>query len=360
MMKKRLLSMMLVGTLAASMLAGCATESKEDKDNKESTEVSESGEKDKEDKESTEDIEDTEETADAKDTEDVKDAEDAADTEEKDSEEDVKYMVENEVIPAYEAYVKEIAMNTLEQPYSFIYLNDDAIPELVVQGDCEATGNMICTYIDNEVVALHTSRLHFAYIPKQNLLDNSGGNMGVYYDRIYSISDKDFELVDDGEWNEVYEDDEIVFEYSWNGQTVSSEEYNNCLAQVFDSEKATDSYDMTYYSTIREAYENMSVIRYSVDCGEVYQFEIMDDRLVVRTDGEEPISIGYPISSDCIWYNTYIGNEDEVSESVSYEEIKEHVDELRQDSEEGNYTCWNGLGVQIKNNEVTKVYIILQ
>lgn len=345
MMKKRLLSMMLVGALAAGMLTGCAGESKEDKDNKESTEVSESGETDKED---TENKEDTEDTADAKDTEDA------------DSEEDVKYMVENEVIPAYEAYVKEVGMRTLEKPYSFIYLNDDAIPELVVQGDCEATGNMICTYINNEVVALHTSRLHFAYIPKQNLLNNSGGNMGVYYDRIYSISDKDFALVDDGEWNEVYEDDEVLFEYSWNGQTVSSEEYNNCLAQVFDGEKATDSYDMTYYSTIWQAYENMSLTRYSVDCGEVYRFEMVDDRLVVRTDGYDSLSIGYPISSDCIWYCCYVGNEDEVSESLSYEEIKEHVDGIRQDAKEGNYTCWNGLGIQIRNNEVTKVYIILQ
>lgn len=330
-MKKQLLTITLAGTLAAGMLAGCAGDSNDAEDKNDSAEISSAEQTDKED------------------------------TEGAVSEEDVKYMVENEVIPAYEAYVKEIAMSTSQQPYSFIYLNEDAIPELVVQGDCEASGNMICTYINNEVVALQTSRLHFTYIPKQNLLNNSGGNMGVYYDRIYSIADKDFALVNDGKWTEEYDDDyKVLFEYSWNGQAVSSDEYNNYLAQVYDSEKATDSYDMTYYPSIQEAYENISIIKYSVDCSEVYQFEMIDDRLIVRTDGEDSFSIGYPISSDCIWYRCYVGNEDEVSESLSFEEIKEHLEGIRQDAKVGEYTCWNGLGLRIQNNEVTRVYIIAQ
>lgn len=328
-MKKQLLSMMLVGTLAASMLAGCASDSEDAKDNKDSAEVSNSEQTDKEEHEDT------------------------------DSEE-VKHMVENEVIPAYEAYVKQITMNPSQQPYSFIYINDDAIPELVIQGDCEASGNIICTFINNEVVDFQTTRLHFSFLPKQNLLNNSGGNTGVYYDRIYSILDKDFVLVNDGEWNEVSDNGNVSYKYSWNGQEVSSDEYDHCLTQVYDNEKAIDSYEMTYYSSIQEAYENMSVIKYSADCGEVYEFEIIDDRLVVRTEGDEPFSIGYPISSECIWYSCYVGNEDEVSKSLSFEEIKEHVEAIRQDAKDGSYTCWNGLGIRVQNNEVTRVYIIAQ
>lgn len=347
-MRKQVLSAMLVVTLAATTLTGCGSDPEDEKDDKASVKVSESEQTDIEDEGNTIDKEEIEDT---------------------DSKEDFVEMVRNEVIPAYEIYVKKNAMSMSPQPYSFIYLNDDEIPELVVQGDCEASGNIICTYINNQVVVLQTSRLHFSYIPKHNLLNNSGGNMGVYYDKIYSIGDEDFILLNDGEWNEVYDEDysvkldengNILCEYSWDGQEVSSEEYEECLSQVYDIGKEIDSYEMTYYSSIREAYEGISVITYTADCSTVYEFEIVDDHLIVRTDGDEPISIGYPISSKCIWYRCYVGNEDEASETLSFEEIKEHLKGLRQEAKNGSYTCWNGLGIRVQNNEVTKVYIIAQ
>lgn len=121
---------------------------------------------------------------------------------------------------------------------------------------------------------------------------------------------------------------------------------------------AEDNVDVT--DEADQVNENAVDMKYTADCCEVFEFEIIEDRLVVRTEGEEPISIGYPLSSDCIWYRCYVGNEDEVSESMSFEEVKEHVEAIRQDEKDGVYTCWNGLGIQVQNNKVTRVYIIAQ
>lgn len=188
-------------------------------------------------------------------------------------EENQEYMVEHEVIPAYEKYISENPINTSQESYSFIFMNDDTIPELVIQGDCEAIGNMICTYIDNKVVSMYTSRLMFSFLEKQNLLNNTGGNMGSYYDKIFSIKDGAFECVYSGEWMESYdyseghvitdENGNILYEYLWNGQQVSSDEYKNSLAQVYNDDKAIWNYDLSYYSSIQEAYENLGKITFS-------------------------------------------------------------------------------------------------
>lgn len=141
----------------------------------------------------------------------------------------------------------------------------------------------------------------------------------------------------------------------------STEVSNSEQTEQEDSEDTVDAEDnVDVTDEADQADENVVDMKYAADCSEVFEFEIIEDRLVVRTEGEEPFSIGYPLSSDCIWYRCYVGNEDEVSESMTFEEVKEHVEAIRQDEKEGTYTCWNGLGIQVQNNKVTRVYIIAQ
>lgn len=182
------------------------------------------------------------------------------------SEEEQTYMVEHIVIPAYEQYVSENFPNMYFEPYSFIYLNDDSIPELVVKGDCEATGYLICTYINDSVVGVNTSRWNFSFIERQNLLCNSDGNMGYFYDVVCSIQDGAFvsvaegwsEPVLDGEGYYLYDaSDNLLSKYYWNGQEVLKEDYDKNLMQVFSNENAISSYDLYYYFTIQDAYEKI-------------------------------------------------------------------------------------------------------
>ena len=91
-----------------------------------------------------------------------------------------------------------------EWSFGFIYLNDDDIPELVVSSGYEAAGNIILTIINGEVKYMNTARLAFYYEEKGNLLVNSEGHMGYYYDYVYSISDTGFKLECEGEYEDEY------------------------------------------------------------------------------------------------------------------------------------------------------------
>ncbi len=173
------------------------------------------------------------------------------------------YVVKSEVLPAYENYANNYVS---DYSFSFIYLDDDEIPELVLHGDCEAAGNIICTYYNGSVVELNTQRLSFDYLEKQGLLCNSTGNMGYYFDNIFNLKDGEFTNVVSGEYWETYDDNGnivtdangiIVFSYSWNGQQVTADEYDELLAQAFNKEDATSVYDLEFYSSVVEAYDNI-------------------------------------------------------------------------------------------------------
>lgn len=123
----------------------------------------------------------------------------------------------------------------------FIYLDSDDIPELVLSSGYEAAGNIICTQIGGKVNYLQTSRLNFYYQERGNLLDNNDGNMGYYYDMIYSIGAEGFELQNSGEYNEVYGENGYTgeMEYLLEGRTVTEEEYQKVIRGRIPARKRT-------------------------------------------------------------------------------------------------------------------------
>lgn len=111
--------------------------------------------------------------------------------------------------------------------FGWIYVNNDSIPELVASSGYEAAGNIICTVVNGKVCELQTSRLGFCYKEFGNVLDNSDGHMGYYYDTIYQITDEGFDLVHDGFYEDIYGDNGPTGErrYSVDGQEVTQGEY---------------------------------------------------------------------------------------------------------------------------------------
>ena len=126
-----------------------------------------------------------------------------------------------------------------EWSFGFIYLNDDDIPELVVSSGYEAAGNIILTIINGEVKYMNTARLAFYYEEKGNLLVNSEGHMGYYYDYVYSISDTGFKLECEGEYEDEYGPDGPtgVTKYSIDQEEVNKSEYYSKIDSYIPGEK---------------------------------------------------------------------------------------------------------------------------
>lgn len=123
-----------------------------------------------------------------------------------------------------------------------IYLDNDDIPEVVICGMYEAAGNSILTYDGEQVHEMMLGRLNFTYMERKNLLCNSEGHMGYYYDVVYSIVDGVLTQVAFGTYEFAYDDqgsfamDENgneIMEYTWNGEVVTEAQYAEELEKVY-------------------------------------------------------------------------------------------------------------------------------
>lgn len=127
--------------------------------------------------------------------------------------------------------------------YSLIYVDEDDIPELVIDCGYEMGGYVILTWHNGKLDWMQTYRLEFTYLERQNLLCNSSGHRGYYYDLVYTIQDGCWVLVADGRVWEAHYDEitgDLDFAFSWNGVEVSEEEYNMQLTSIFDRKQSIE------------------------------------------------------------------------------------------------------------------------
>lgn len=150
----------------------------------------------------------------------------------------------------YLAYLDETVLPDSYYTYDFIYVDDDDIPELVLNSGYEAGGCIILTCHEGYVDELQTNRLSFSYIERQNLLNNRGGHQGYYFDHIYKIVDGKWEKVFSGEY---WSDDptSLVYDekmgrhhtehYSIDDVETDEESYLAKVAEIYDSTQANTS-----------------------------------------------------------------------------------------------------------------------
>lgn len=86
--------------------------------------------------------------------------------------------------------------------YSLIYVNDDEIPELVMDSGVSAGGTLILTCGNGQVDEWMALRCNFDYIERGNQIHNPGGLMGTYYDRIAAIENSVWTDVAEGNYGE--------------------------------------------------------------------------------------------------------------------------------------------------------------
>lgn len=139
----------------------------------------------------------------------------------------------------YLDYLNEIG-NT-EYGYSLDYIDGDDVPELVIDYKNAAQGLSLCTYDGTSVVETPVGE-SLIYRLKENLFCVSGGRMDQYYNTIYKIVDGVPKEVSKGEFGILDQDNvkhdeagEIIYQYFWNGESVSEYDYYD-LTEKFNFE----------------------------------------------------------------------------------------------------------------------------
>ena len=149
-----------------------------------------------------------------------------------------------------EAYVEWINNQKEGATFKLCYVNEDTIPEIISLGESMSDGTTFATYANGQVQEENVWGMGVSYIEGRNVLDDGGGNMGNYYDHIYTIRKGKWVQIAKGEYGigdntELDVEDESNYSYTWNGKKMSKENYEKNLKKIYDKKSATnldDSY----------------------------------------------------------------------------------------------------------------------
>ncbi|RKM56971.1 hypothetical protein D6856_14440 [Butyrivibrio sp. XB500-5] len=142
---------------------------------------------------------------------------------------------------AYLSYINSMRPDGSDQfNYALIYVDNDDIPELAIQGACEADGSFIVACNNGQPNEIYTRRLYFNYIEKGGLLCNSEGIMGAYNDTVYKLENGNWTTVFDGEWSEDYSSENPTKSYDIGGQPVDEATYNAKFSAAYDNSRAKE------------------------------------------------------------------------------------------------------------------------
>ena len=141
--------------------------------------------------------------------------------------------------------------------FCLIKVNDDNIPELLIDYQSTAGGGEVVTFDGTQVNTIHTYSYGISYIPEKNLMCDSGGHMDKYYDYIYKIKNGQFVKCYSGEYGaednshvEFDKDGLPIYRYYWKGVEVEKDEYNELLNAVYDTSNKVRPYDNCFYELL--------------------------------------------------------------------------------------------------------------
>lgn len=148
---------------------------------------------------------------------------------------------------------KQAYINWVNQRPDWTYVlfdvNGDDIPEIAAHSGNMADGGAVGTYANGKVQEIPIARCGLISVQGQNVVDNSDGHMGRYYDCVYKIDDGRWVQIGDGEYGDdgdttmetdKYGNSTIKFVYIWNGEKVSEDEYSANLKKLIDVDLADE------------------------------------------------------------------------------------------------------------------------
>ena len=148
---------------------------------------------------------------------------------------------------------KQAYINWVNQRPDWIYVlfdvNGDDIPEIAAHSGNMADGGAVGTYANGKVQEIPIARGGLISVQGQNVVDNSDGHVGRYYDYVYKIDDGRWVQIGDGEYGDdgdttmetdKYGNSTIKFVYTCNGEKVSEDEYSANLKKLIDVDLADE------------------------------------------------------------------------------------------------------------------------
>lgn len=201
---------------------------------------------------------------------------------------------------AYVAYINQVG--STDYTYSLDYIDEDDVPELVIDYMYSAEGVHICTYDGEKVIATSVGD-YFYYTPKGNVIYAFGGSMDYYYDVIYEIVDGVPVEVARGEYgvfdyeNIKYDEEGyMIYEYSWNGDRISEYEYYTCLEayNTDDMRESGSSYMHDMLEVLSHPLDITLISPYMNNAG----FESLLNHYVVMFDGLEEDKLHFTVTYD--------------------------------------------------------------
>jgi len=138
----------------------------------------------------------------------------------------------------------------LGNEFNILYVDDDSIPEIYVQGTSYAGGDQLLYYHNGQVYEEYFCNYGGSYIPRSGKMLDSGGHMGGYYDRVMQLAGGKLETIAEGttDYNDDFgytvEDENgnmILQRATWNELEISTiEEYSMLLNDSFDTAKSKE------------------------------------------------------------------------------------------------------------------------
>ena len=114
-----------------------------------------------------------------------------------------------------------------------IYINNDTIPEIYLEGAFAAAGNMLLSIYNGKVYAnMIDGHGGIFYVPKKGLIHETGGNMDNYFDAVGKLSKGKIKYTKRGSYGA--EDNanlqfdskgNIIYKYYWQNKKVSEKTY---------------------------------------------------------------------------------------------------------------------------------------
>lgn len=157
---------------------------------------------------------------------------------------------------AYRAYL--MGQGDIGAAYGLIYVNGDDIPELVIDTGVEAAAMMILTFDGQNIDVLQTVRRGMTYIEEKNLLCNSDGLQGEYFDRVFTICGGRWTQILDGSYSGITSgwDDMlgryICESYVMNGEETSMDAYLEAFAAIYNEKRAVRAVTAYGYDAMME------------------------------------------------------------------------------------------------------------